>query len=65
MKPDRGVTNQNADDLRWKCTNPECGERYAEYVNGCPCCKNGSVHHVSYSSEQAALIESKLFATTQ
>jgi hypothetical protein len=22
----------------WKCTNPACRRRYAEYINGCPTC---------------------------
>ena len=24
----------------WKCTNPDCGRTYAEYVNGCPSCED-------------------------
>lgn len=39
-----------AEDKPWKCQNPKCGMRYAEYVNGCPRCSTGdgnnwSVHH--------------------
>lgn len=26
----------------WKCQNPKCGRRYAEYVNGCPACSEGA-----------------------
>lgn len=29
--------------LEWRCVNPKCARKFAEYVNGCPCCWNGEV----------------------
>ena len=27
----------------WKCENPKCNAKFAEYVNGCPRCSTGEV----------------------